>query len=127
MTTPVLAQQLRIGDLGSTFGGGPVPCAAALATIAVIDREGLIDNAIAMGARLRDGALALGVPAVQGCGLLLGLRLGRPAAPVQAALFERRILTGTSTDPEVLRLLPPLSFSASEADILLEALAQVLA
>jgi acetylornithine/succinyldiaminopimelate/putrescine aminotransferase len=127
VTTPALAQQLRIGDLGSTFGGGPVPCAAALATIAVIEREGLIDNAIAVGARLRDGALALGVPAVQGRGLLLGLRLGRPAAPVQAALFERRILTGTSTDPEVLRLLPPLSFSASEADILLEALAQVLA
>ena len=127
VTTPALAQQLRIGDLGSTFGGGPVPCAAALATIAVIEREGLIDNAIAVGARLRDGALALGVPAVQGRGLLLGLRLGRPAAPVQAALFERRILTGTSTDPEVLRLLPPLSFSAGEADILLEALAQVLA
>ena len=127
VTTPALAQQLRIGDLGSTFGGGPVPCAAALATIAVIEREGLIDNAIAVGARLRDGALALGVPAVQGRGLLLGLRLGRPAAPVQAALFERRILTGTSADPGVLRLLPPLSFSASEADILLEALAQVLA
>ena len=127
VTTPALAQQLRIGDLGSTFGGGPVPCAAALATIAVIEREGLIDNAIAVGARLRGGALALGVPAVQGRGLLLGLRLGRPAAPVQAALFERRILTGTSADPGVLRLLPPLSFSASEADILLEALAQVLA
>jgi acetylornithine/succinyldiaminopimelate/putrescine aminotransferase len=66
------------------------------------------------------------VPGVQGRGLLLGLRLGRPAGPVQAALFERRILTGTASDPEVLRLIPPLSFSAHEADLLLAALGEVL-
>ena len=126
VTTPAVAAHLRIGDLGSTFGGGPVPCAAALATIAVIEREGLVANAIAVGAQLRDGALGLGVPAVQGRGLLLGLRLGRPAAAVQAALFERRILTGTSGDPEVLRLLPPLSFSSREAELVLAALAEVL-
>lgn len=127
ITTPAVAAGLRIGDLGSTFGGGPVPCAAALATINVIERDGLIDNAVVIGARLRDGALALGVPAVQGRGLLLGLRLGRPAAPVQQALFGRRILTGTSSDPEVLRLLPPLSFSAEEADLLLDGLREALA
>ena len=127
ITTPAVAAGLRIGDLGSTFGGGPVPCAAALATINVIERDGLIDNAVVVGARLRDGALALGVPAVQGRGLLLGLRLGRPAAPVQQALFGRRILTGTSSDPEVLRLLPPLSFSAEEADLLLDGLREALA
>jgi 4-aminobutyrate aminotransferase-like enzyme len=45
---------------------------------------------------------------------------------VQAALFERRILTGTASDPEVLRLIPPLSFSAHEADLLLAALGEVL-
>jgi acetylornithine/succinyldiaminopimelate/putrescine aminotransferase len=127
ITTPAVAAELRIGDLGSTFGGGPVPCAAALATINVIERDGLIENAVVVGARLRDGALALGVPAVQGRGLLLGLRLGRPAAPVQQALFGRRILTGTSSDPEVLRLLPPLSFSAAEADLLLDGLREALA
>jgi acetylornithine/succinyldiaminopimelate/putrescine aminotransferase len=126
ITTPAVAATLAIGDLGSTFGGGPVPCAAALATIAVIERESLIENAVTVGARLRAGALALGVPAVQGRGLLLGLRLGRPAAPVQQALFGARILTGTSSDPEVLRLLPPLSFSAEEADLLLSALGKVL-
>jgi len=126
VTTGEIAGHLRIGDLGSTFGGGPVPTAAALATIGVIEREGLIENAMAVGAQLREGALALGVPAAQGRGLLLGLRLGRPAAPVQAALFERRILTGTATDPEVLRLIPPLSFSAHEADLVLAALGEVL-
>jgi acetylornithine/succinyldiaminopimelate/putrescine aminotransferase len=117
---------ITIGDLGSTFGGGPVPCAAALATIEVIEREGLIANAARVGGHLRAGALALKVPEVHGRGLLLGLRLGRPAAPVQRALFEHRILTGGASDAEVLRLLPPLSFSIEEAGLVLKALAEVL-
>lgn len=127
MTTRAIADQLVVGDLGSTFGGGPVPCAAALATIGVIEREGLMENVLAVGAHLTRGALALGIPGVQGRGLLLGLRLGRPATAVQKALFERRILTGTASDPTVLRLLPPLSFSIAEANLLLGALKEILA
>jgi acetylornithine/N-succinyldiaminopimelate aminotransferase len=124
---PFLTEGLAIGDLGSTFGGGPVPCAAALATLDVIEREDLIGSAVRVGEHLTRGALALGIPGVQGRGLLLGLRLGRPAAPVQQALFARRILTGTSGDPEVLRLLPPLTFTQGEADLLLAGLREVLA
>jgi acetylornithine/succinyldiaminopimelate/putrescine aminotransferase len=124
---PKLGAGVQTGDLGSTFGGGPVACAAALATLEVIDREGLIANAIAVGDHLRRGALALGVPRVSGRGLLLGLHLGRAAAAIQQALFSRRILTGTATDPEVLRLLPPLTLTQSEADLLLGGLAEVLA
>ncbi|HXG45468.1 MAG TPA: aminotransferase class III-fold pyridoxal phosphate-dependent enzyme [Gemmatimonadales bacterium] len=118
---------IAAGDLGSTFGGGPVPCAAALATLEVIEREGLIRNAREVGAYLARGALAAGALGVQGRGLLLGLRLARPAAEVQQRLFARRILTGTSADPAVLRLLPPLSFSRHEADLLLAALREALA
>jgi len=124
---PKLGAGVQTGDLGSTFGGGPVACAAALATLEVIDREGLIANAIAVGDHLRRGAVALGVPRVSGRGLLLGLHLGRPAAPIQQALFKRRILTGTATDPQVLRLLPPLTLTQSEADLLLGGLAEALA
>jgi acetylornithine/succinyldiaminopimelate/putrescine aminotransferase len=127
VTTRAIADQLVIGDLGSTFGGGPVPCAAALATIGVIEREGLMENVLEVGAHLTRGALALGIDGVQGRGLLLGLRLGRPASAVQKALFERRILTGTASDPTVLRLLPPLSFSVAEANLLLDALKEILA
>jgi acetylornithine/succinyldiaminopimelate/putrescine aminotransferase len=127
VATPALTASLTIGDLGSTFGGGPVPCAAALANIAVIEREGLIANAVAVGEYLARGARALGVRKVSGRGLLLGLHLGRPASEVQRALFARRILTGTATDPQVLRLLPPLSFSIREADLLLAGLREVLA
>ena len=126
MTTPGIGDRLAVGDLGSTFGGGPVPCAAALATLDVIERENLIANAVEVGDYLRAGALALGIPAVTGRGLLVGLRLGRPAVPVQRALFERRVLTGTASDPEVLRLMPPLSFNRREADLLLGALREVL-
>ena len=67
------------------------------------------------------------VRAVHGRGFLLGLELDVPAATVQQALWPRRILTGTSTDPKTLRLLPPLSFSRGEADLLLDGLRGVLA
>jgi acetylornithine/succinyldiaminopimelate/putrescine aminotransferase len=126
IATDEVTGSLSLGDLGSTFGGGPVPCAAALANIAVIERERLIHNAVEVGGYLTRAARSLGVARVSGRGLLLGLHLGRPAKPVQEALFRHRILTGTSTDPEVLRLLPPLSFSRREADILIAGLEAVL-
>jgi len=103
-----------------------LPCAAALANIGVIENEQLIQNAIDVGRYLTEGALHAKVRQVSGKGLLLGLHLGRPAAEVQRALFAHRILTGTSTDPQVLRLLPPLSFSRDEADVLLRGLEHVL-
>jgi acetylornithine/N-succinyldiaminopimelate aminotransferase len=121
-----VSSTVTLGDLGSTFGGGPVPCAAALATIEVIERERLIANAIDVGRYLSRGAQSLGINRVSGRGLLLGLHLGRPAAHVQQELFGKRILTGTATDPSVLRLLPPLTFSHREADVLLGGLKEVL-
>ncbi len=129
LTTDAISAHIKQGDLGSTFGGGPVPCAAALATLAVLDEERLCENAVTIGEFLRQGALALGtdkVVAVQGRGLLLGLRLRRAAVEVQTALLRHHIIVGTSSDPSVLRLMPPLSFSASEAELLLQALAKVL-
>ncbi len=127
VASDAIAAQVKVGDLGSTFGGGPVPCYAALATLKVMDDESLLHNVRVVSQRLRDGAWRAGVQDVQGRGLLLGLRLDRPAADVQRALFERRILTGTSSDPEVLRLMPPLSFSVAEADQLIAALVEVIA
>jgi acetylornithine/N-succinyldiaminopimelate aminotransferase len=87
----------------------------------------LIANAITQGERLRSGALAAGVPKVTGRGLLLGLHLPGPAIPVQQALFRRRILTGTASDPNVLRLMPPLTFTTTEVDQVLGALREAIA
>jgi len=125
VATSALTSGVKVGDLGSTFGGGPVACAAALATLEVIDREQLYHNVRRVGAHLRDWAGRRGLGS-QGLGLLLGLRVARPAAEVQQALFGERVLTGTASDPAILRLLPPLSFSIEEADLLLGALGKVL-
>ncbi|HEV8599870.1 MAG TPA: aminotransferase class III-fold pyridoxal phosphate-dependent enzyme [Gemmatimonadales bacterium] len=124
VATRALTSGLEPGDLGSTFGGAPMACAAALATLEVIDREKLYDNVKRVSARIAQWASAK-FP-VQGRGLLLGLRLPKPAAEIQRALFGHRVLTGTASDPAILRLLPPLSFSVDEADLLLGSLSTVL-
>ncbi|MEO8295205.1 MAG: aminotransferase class III-fold pyridoxal phosphate-dependent enzyme [Gemmatimonadota bacterium] len=125
VAAPDIVATLTAGDLGSTFGGGPVPCAAALATLDVIRDEALLRNVRAVHEHLRIQVQSLGLP-LRGRGLLLGLRMPRPAVEVQRALFGERMLTGTSSDPQVLRLMPPLSFSLDESDLLLASLRRVL-
>ncbi len=128
LISDAIGAQVKTGDLGSTFGGGPVPCAAALATLQVIDDEKLIENTVTVGNHITSNAIALsGVTGIEGRGLLIGLRLKKPAAEIQKALMGKRILVGTASDPTILRLIPPLSFSRQEADILLSALREVLA
>lgn len=128
VAVPSLVDDIRVGDLGSTFGGGPVVCAAALANIAVIERDDLLANVRSVSARIIAEARAMPhVQQVYGRGFLLGLELDRPAAEVQKALWAHRVLTGTSTNPRILRLLPPLSFADDEATLLLNALRTVLA
>lgn len=127
LCVPSLVDDIKVGDLGSTFGGGPVPCAAALANIGVMEREGLLANVRTVSAQLVAAAATLPhVRAVHGRGFLLGLELDIPAAGVQRALWEHRVLTGTATDPMTLRLLPPLTFASEEAVLLLDALRRVL-
>ena len=128
LISEAIGATVKSGDLGSTFGGGPVPCAAGLATLEVIDRERLIENASSVGAHIAGVVKSLpGVTGIEGRGLLIGLRLTKPAAEVQKALVAKRILVGTASDPSILRLIPPLSFSREEADRLLAALREVLA
>lgn len=128
VATTAITAGLKVGDLGSTFGGGPVPCAAALANLEVIRRDRLVDNAVMVGDHIRRAASRIpAVVDITGRGLLLGLKLDRPAALVQRALFESRVLTGTASDPNILRLMPPLSFSRAEANLLIDALRRVLA
>jgi acetylornithine aminotransferase/acetylornithine/N-succinyldiaminopimelate aminotransferase len=128
IVAPHLAATVRSGDHGSTFGGGPVAMAAMAATLEVIEEEDLVGNAARIGERLAAGLrLIPGVQAVRGRGLLVGVVLDRPAAAVQRALLVQRIITGTSADPAVLRLLPPLTIGPEEVDRFLAALRTVLA
>jgi acetylornithine aminotransferase len=101
--------------------------AAMRAMLDVIDDEGLVENARLMGTYLAERLRPLpGVVDVTGAGLLVGVVLDRPAKAVQEALFEDRVLAGTSVDPAVLRLLPPLIVGAEEIDTFTAALHQAL-
>ena len=103
-----LARAVGPGDLGSTFGGGPIAAAAIVAVIDTIDSEKLLDNVREREAQIRQHCNTGPVESIQGMGLLLGLVCQRPAVEIRDALLEQDILTGTSADPSVLRLLPPL-------------------
>jgi acetylornithine/N-succinyldiaminopimelate aminotransferase len=130
LLSEALAAQLAQGDLGSTFGGGPIACAALLATLAVIQDEALGANALYCEAQLRAGLAELGI-AVLGRGLLLGVvhaqaaalkaHLFAPANKSTGKLYQAGILLGGSNDPTVLRLMPPLTLSSNAVAAFLHA------
>lgn len=122
-----VAKKVRPGDLGSTFGGGPLACAAVHATIGAITAKRLWENAAKMEALIRETFRFPALKEIRGKGLLLGLVLDRPSKPVRDALLRKNILVGGADDPAVIRLLPPLTITAEEIDLLRDALAQALA
>jgi acetylornithine/succinyldiaminopimelate/putrescine aminotransferase len=123
LTSEKLSSLMQSGDLGSTFGGGPIASAAILAVIETIQAENLLENVRQREAEIRQHCLVGPVTEIQGRGLLLGLVCDRPAREVQNALLEKNILAGTSADPNVLRLLPPLVLESSHVRRLAQALA----
>jgi acetylornithine/succinyldiaminopimelate/putrescine aminotransferase len=120
-----IAKQLKYDDMGTTFGGGPMACAIAEAVIDVIESEGLLANVRQVSTYLRANCRVGPVTGSQGAGFLLGLKTTRPAKEVQAALLEQNILTGTSGDPHILRLLPAYILNESHVDRLCDALAKI--
>ena len=125
LLTEGLAAKLKSGDLGTTFGGGPMACALVSTVIEVIKRDRLLENVRTLSAKLQKSALTGPVTGVQGRGFLLGLRCNRPAKDVQTALLARDILVGTSSDPAVVRLLPPLTLERQHVQTLCAALADI--
>ncbi|MDQ2870734.1 MAG: aminotransferase class III-fold pyridoxal phosphate-dependent enzyme [Acidobacteriota bacterium] len=122
-----IAAGVKPEEYGTTFGGGPLACAAAEATVRVIETEGLLENVRRGSERLRAGLEKLpGVREVRGEGFLLGIVLDRPGKPVREALMARGILVGGSDLPDVLRLLPPLVLREEEIDRFLSAMGEVL-
>jgi len=121
LMTAAVAAKLKGGDLGSTFGGGPLACAALLATVEVIEAEGLMAKATAAAARLREELKGTVVTEIQGEGLLLGLRSAQVAA-LKKHLMAQNLLVGGSGDPQVLRLMPPLNVSDAALAALIAAI-----
>jgi acetylornithine aminotransferase len=116
-----------LGQLGTTFGGNHLACAAALAVMDVIEQEKLVENAASVGSYLLEQLSSIPGPAeVRGRGLMIGIEFDEPVKEIrQRLLFEKHIFTGVSSN-NVIRLLPPLCITGQDADRFLESYSQVL-
>ncbi len=122
LTAPQVSAAIKLDAMGTTYGGGPMACAAVEAVIEAIESEKLLERVRRVSAYIRETCAVGPVTGFQGAGFLTGLRLNRPAKEVHAELLEVGILAGTSTDPNVLRLLPPFILEEQHVDMLRDAL-----
>jgi acetylornithine aminotransferase len=118
------------GNHGSTFGGNPLACAAALATLRIIEDEGLMRNAVELGDRIRAELGARlgnqrGVREIRGQGLMIGIELAHPCGELVQQALERGLLINVTADT-VVRLLPPLNFTREQADTLVAMLSALI-
>ncbi|CAN5350750.1 aminotransferase class III-fold pyridoxal phosphate-dependent enzyme [soil metagenome] len=120
-----VSANIKLNDLGTTFGGGMLAMAAVLATLEAIDADNMIANARMVEHHLRDSLASVpGVVAIHGKGCLIGIEFDEPCGPVHKKLLTNKIITGTSSNPKVLRLLPPLCVNVDEINMLVEVLSQ---
>ena len=122
MMSEEIAGCLAKGDLGTTFGGGPLACALINTVLNVIARDDLIGNVNDLSQRIQQECVIGPVTHISGKGFLLGLHCANGAKPVRDSLLEQGILTGISDDPNVVRLLPPLTLKHDDVDRLVTAL-----
>jgi acetylornithine/N-succinyldiaminopimelate aminotransferase len=129
LATPAVASAFEPGDHATTFGGGPVQSAAALAVLDVIEKEALVERAACAGVRLREGLAGIVPPGaeVRGRGLMIGVALPAPDAYaiVEKALRRGALINNATAD--VVRLVPPLIISDGEIDEALWALEEAFA
>ena len=115
------------GQLGTTFGGNHLGCAAAIAVLDVMKEENLIENAAKVGTHLMEELKSFkGIKEVRGLGLMIGMEFEEPIKEIRSKLlFEQKVFTGVS-GTNVIRLLPPLCLSMAEADDFLDRLHKVI-
>jgi acetylornithine/succinyldiaminopimelate/putrescine aminotransferase len=117
LVTDAISSHIKENDLGTTFGGGMLAMAAVTATLEAIEQDRMMENVRRVEAYLRKRLLEIdSVVAVHGLGFLLGIEFKENAAAVHKRLLERKIITGTSSNPSVLRLLPPLCLTEEQVD-----------
>lgn len=127
LVTAAIASHIKENDLGTTFGGGMLAMAAVTATLEAIENDRMLANVKEVESHLRTRLKAIEqVVAVRGLGFLLGLEFAGKAASIHKALLDRKIITGTSSNPNVLRLLPPLCLQIEDVDLFAAALKEVV-
>lgn len=125
--TEEISLHIKENDLGTTFGGGMIAMAAVRATLEAIENDEMLANVRDVESYLRERLKEVEqVICVRGLGFLLGLEFAEKVAPLQQALLDRQIITGTSSDPKVLRLLPPLCWRREEVDLFVTTLAEIV-
>lgn len=122
------AEVFKPGNHGSTFGGNPLACTAALATLDAIEQQSLRENADKVGAYIRNTlkeklADVAGVIEIRGQGLMIGIELDRPCGDIVANMRDCGFLVNVTAD-KVIRLVPPLIFSQTNADELIPVLVE---
>jgi acetylornithine aminotransferase len=120
------AQLFKPGSHGSTFGGNPLCCAAALATLSIIEEERLMENAVRIGDLIRSSlaqrlAGLRGVREIRGKGLMIGIELEQSCPGLVQQALEKGVLINVTVD-NVIRLLPPLVMKREEAELLISTL-----
>jgi acetylornithine aminotransferase len=126
LVNEAIGSRVGYGDLGTTFGGGPLACAALTATIDAIQQDNLLENVRQQNRYLVEQCQSFNsIEQVTGLGFLLGIRFNQPATVFQQGLLKHRIVTGLADDPNVLRLLPPLTLQRPEIDLFLHALSHI--
>ena len=124
------ADVFTYGKHGSTFGGNPLATAAGLATLNIIQQEGILENAEKIGNLIREGFAAefkgnAGVVTVRNAGMMIGIELDRPCADLVKMALAEKLLINVTAD-KVVRLLPPLVMNKAEAEELVKRLSAVI-
>src|SRR6266403_1675316 len=126
LVTDRIASHIKENDLGTTFGGGMIAMAAVTATLEAIEIDRMLDNVREVESYLRERLKEVEqVVSVHGRGFLLGLEFADGAKKVHEALLAQKIITGTSSDSKVLRLLPPLCLQKDQVNLLVDTLRKV--
>jgi acetylornithine aminotransferase len=126
----VAAKVFKPGNHGTTFGGGPLVCVAALKTLEIIEKDGLLDHAAKMGELIMSGlrrelAGVAGVKEIRGMGLMMGIELDRPCGDIVKRALDAGLVCNVTAE-RVIRLLPPLVIREAEAKQLVSILAPVV-
>jgi len=123
LTTEAVSQQVSFGELGTTFGGGPLACRMIERTAQLIRGDGLLPRVVQIHQQIRAG-----LPDVQlrGAGCLIGIQTALPARELRDRLLARDIMVGVSAEPQTIRLLPPYILADSEIELFCSAFREAI-